>query len=183
MTVLLGLALLIALGAIGRDGRILPFHGTCAAACVSVIGHGAPAMATLILLPVLNGAGWIVLRAMLPGDRAISASGAPPNRLQACAVRRYRAPATHSARRHTGSASADLYRYRSFGTLRRRLASALLQLVGLLCALNGLLLLGGYSGSWPLLLGAALVWVGLLALGGWLMPRLAWLRLEGPRNG
>ncbi|WP_051535573.1 hypothetical protein [Asaia platycodi] len=59
----------------------------------------------------------------------------------------------------------------------------LLQLVGLLCALNGLLLLGGYSGSWPLLLGAALVWVGLLALGGWLMPRLAWLRLEGPRNG
>ncbi|WP_051535574.1 hypothetical protein [Asaia platycodi] len=63
MTVLLGLALLIALGAIGRDGRILPFHGTCAAACVSVIGHGAPAMATLILLPVLNGAGWIVLRA------------------------------------------------------------------------------------------------------------------------
>lgn len=69
------------------------------------------------------------------------------------------------------------------GLCAAALPAPLLQLVGLLCALNGLLLLGGYSQSWPLVLGTTLVWTGLLALGGWLMPKLAWLRTEGSRNG
>ncbi|GBR12139.1 MULTISPECIES: hypothetical protein [Asaia] len=184
MTVLLGLALLIALGAIGRDARILPFHGTCAAACVSVIGHGAPAMAALILLPVLNGAGWIVLRthiAWRSGDLRERRATQQAAGIALCA-------AIGLVLLTALAATPGLPVLICIGIVLSGLCAAalpvpLLQLIGLLCGLNGLLLLGGHTESWPLILGTALVWVGLLALGGWLMPKLAWLRLEGRHHG
>lgn len=183
MTVLLGLTLLIALAAIGRDGRILPFHGTCAAACVSGIGHGAPALAALVLLPVLNGAGWTVLRAHVAwrsGDLRERRSTQQASGVAVCA-------AIALVLLTALAATPGLPVLICIGIVLSGLCAAalpvpLLQLVGLLCTLNGLLLLGGHIQSWPLVLGTALVWVGLLALGAWLMPRLAWLKTEGPGN-
>ncbi|WP_122050619.1 hypothetical protein [Asaia bogorensis] len=184
MIVLLGLTLLIALAAIGRDARILPFHGTCAAACVSGIGHGAPALAALALLPVLNGVGLITLR-----RHAALRSGEPRERraaqqaagLAVCAaiilVLLTALVAT------PGIPVLICIGIVLAGLCGASLAAPLLQLVALLCTLNGLLLLGGYRHSWPLVLGTTLVWIGLLSLGSWLMPRLAWHRMDGAGHG
>ncbi|NIE79333.1 hypothetical protein [Asaia sp. As-1742] len=184
MIVLLGLTLLIALAAIGRDARILPFHGTCAAACVSGIGHGAPALAALVFLPAVNGAGLIVLRRHVawrsgePHERRTSQQAAG---LAVCA-------AIFLVLLTALVATPGIPVLICIGIVLAGLCGAalpapLLQLVALLCTLNGLLLLGGYVHSWPLVLGTALVWVGLLLLGSWLMPRLAWHRVNGPEHG
>ncbi|GBQ87947.1 hypothetical protein [Asaia krungthepensis] len=180
MIVLLGLALLLSLAAIGRDARVLPFHGTCAAACVSGIGHGAPALMALALLPVLNGAGMIVLRrhvAWRAGDLRSRRQAQQEAGMAVCA-------AIALVLLTALAAAPGLPVLICIGIVLAGLCGAalslpLLQLTGLLCALNGLLLLGGHEHNWFLVLGTALVWIGLLSLGGWLMPRLAWLRTEG----
>ncbi|GBQ09480.1 hypothetical protein [Swaminathania salitolerans] len=183
MIVLLGLTLLVALAAIGRDARILPLHGTCGAASVSLIGHGPPALAVLVLLPVLNGIGWILL-----GRHASWQSGDLRERRR---IRQAATIATAAAILLTLltalAATPGLPVLICIGLVLAGLCAAalpapLLQLVGLLCMLNGLLLLGGYCQSWPLVLAALLVWLGLIALSSWLIPRLAWLRQEDPGN-
>ncbi|WP_222548316.1 hypothetical protein [Asaia lannensis] len=184
MTVLLGLTLLIALAAIGRDARILPFHGTCAAACVSGIGHGAPALAALILLPLLNGAGWIVLRryiAWRSGDLRERRAAQQSAALAVCAAILLVLLTALAAM--PGLPVLICTGIVLSGLCAVALPTPLFQLTGLLCALNGLLLLGGHTQSWPLILGTALVWSGLLALGGWLMPRLAWSRIGSNIDG
>lgn len=184
MTVLLGLALLVALAAIGRDGRILPLHGTSAAACVSVIGHGAPAFTALVLLPVLNGAAWIALRrhvAWRSGDLGARRNAQQATALAVCAAIILVLLTALAAM--PGLPVLVCTGIILSGLCGAALPTPLFQLTGLLCALNGLLLLGAYSGSWPLILGTALVWIGLLALGRWLMPRLAWSRTGDGTHG
>lgn len=184
MIVLLGLTLLVALAAIGREARILPLHGTCAAACVSGVGHGAPALAALILLPALNGAGLIVLRCHVawrsgePRERRTAQQAASLAVCGAIALVLLTALAATP-----GIPVLICIGIILAGLCGAALSAPLLQLVSLLCTLNGLLLLGGYTHSWPLVLGATLVWIGLLSLGGWLMPRLAWHRMDGPGHG
>jgi len=184
VTVLLGLMLLIALAAIGRDSRVLPFHGTCAAACVSAIGYGAPALTALILLPLLNGAGWMMLRrhtGWRAGDLRARRAAQQAASLAVCASIALLLLTALAAT--PGLPVLICIGIVFSGLCAASLPMPLMQLTGLLSALNGLLLMGAHRQSWALVLGAALVWIGLLALGRWLMPRLAWLRTDSTSHG
>jgi len=179
MTILFGILLLLSLFAIGRDGRVLPAHGICAAICVAVMGRGGPALTALLLLISLNLLAWLGLRRFAP-YQPDDVSGVVSVRLRAAmAVVGAMALVLLTAL----SAMPGLPILLCSAVVLAGLCGAamsvpLLQCVGLLCALNGLILLGGGTGNWMLIGAAAILWSGLAVLGFWLLPRLAWLRAE-----
>lgn len=179
MTILFGTMLLISLAAIGRDGRVLPLHGLWAGACAATGSDDPVALSACFLLPFLNVAAWALLRPYVI----------------------YRLDETHERRlgRQASALAASAAILLVFlvalaatprlpllfciGTVMAGLCSTALrhplqQCVGLICTLNGLILLGGVTLNASLVLASAALSLGLMMRARKLMPRLAWLKVE-----
>ncbi|GEK99585.1 hypothetical protein [Acidomonas methanolica] len=182
MTMLFGLFFLLALASIGRDGRVLPVQGVLAAGCVAVAARGDVAIAAALAALATNGAAWAGLRRLAPHEPG--GRGLPQPALIGILGGMVLVLLLLLAL----AAPSDLPVLMAAGVVLLGLCGAaqpapLVQFVGLLGAVNGLIVLAGVLGNGMLLLAALLVWAALGVLGVWLLPRLAWLRVDLPDEG
>ncbi|MBS1089132.1 hypothetical protein [Gluconobacter wancherniae] len=164
------LLLLLALAALGRDGRGLPLYGVACAFTGATVCGGLLALLTSVALISLNIVAWIGLRRFAPHT---------PERSSVLPVMGTIVLLLTLA---LSGASLGLTTALGAGIVLAGLCGAafgppLVQFVGLLMASDGLIVMACVMQSWALFATALAFWGVLAALGCVLLPRLAWRRV------
>lgn len=173
MTFIFGMAILVAIFSMGRDGRMLPPQGLAAALGVAAGAHGWVALGAIIVLLTGNIAAWAGLRRFAPverGHRGVATALTVAAGLSLMALLSLAAAPGLPLLVGVGLVI--------FGLCGASQSVPLLQFVGMMSAVNGLFFVAGVMESAWLLGAAVIAWAALALLGLWLMPRLAWHRAD-----
>ncbi|QHI95832.1 hypothetical protein GT348_05855 [Aristophania vespae] len=160
---------------LGRDAKWLAFYGLACAFTVSVIGNGPVTLVSFLLLLSLNFFAWLFLRQFTEEERKEShiLASVLPVALTIILLLILALAGSNLGLvmiLALGLTVASLCIVASGG--------ALVQFCGLLMAADGLFVVACVFSSWTLFFTALALWGVMALLGGVLLPRLAWRKVE-----
>jgi len=167
-----GVLLLWSIVSLGRDGRALPVHGLLTALCIGVGARGPVALAAIPVALFLALAAWFGLNRFAPQERMWRPAVMPA--IVALVLVMGVIAATRLSGGPVLSIGVVLTGLVGVATSRTPLS----QFVGLMMALDGVMVLAALHGTWPEWGAAVLLWMALATVGLLVLPRLAWLRAD-----